>query len=129
MKNLLIFFGLISFVGISFTQNFIIGNVENCPFTIKNVKNEKTNADHKGKAYKIKVLINSNLENLTVSAIGVDKDGTVKGMDSKNFKGDFNEKKPHKIIIKQSNFKIELIIDFLLSNYLDITFQDMYEKK
>lgn len=112
MKKLFLFCLLVSFYGFVLAQNIIIGNAENCPFSILGIEKAtlasgEKNSEHHGKAYSIEILPAAELESITVAAIIVDKDGTVKGMDSRDFKGDFNQHRTYKIIINEPEIKIE----------------------
>lgn len=112
MKKLFLFCFLVSFYGFVFAQNILIGNAENCPFSILGVEKAtlasgEKNLEHHGKAYSIEIQPAAELESFTVAAIVVDSDGIIKGMDSRNFKGNFNQHRTYKIIINEPEIKIE----------------------
>lgn len=112
MKKIFLFCIFVSLCGFVFPQTIIIGNAENCPFSILNIEKASLasgdkNSNQHGKAYSIEVLPAAELESFTVSAIVVDRDGIVKGMDSRNFKGNFNQHRTYKVIINNPEINVE----------------------
>jgi hypothetical protein len=110
MKYLLVFFISIFPMNI-WSEQIIIGNVSNCPFSIVNAEfatvSKGSENTQNGKAYEVQIYVsNYDLESITISAIVVDGNGIVKGMDSRNFKGNFNSHRTYKVIINDPSFDI-----------------------